>query len=127
MPDTTPKYAFPSPLLTEAPDAPKGIQDLAIAVENTIFSSMPVAASGSSTIGFSNSSDSLKAVTFPVGRFSAPPAVVPFFNNNSSVFIFVSVVVGSLTASGVSFTAIHIQKTVVTIAPMNFTWLAVLF
>jgi hypothetical protein len=121
VPDYTPKYQFPSPLLSEPPDGPKAVKDLATAVEATI-ASLPKVATGWNTLVWTAADTAARTVTFPAGRFTAIPAVTALLASNTTFSLIASVGAVSTTGCTVYGTNIsHLDQT----STQAMTWMAV--
>lgn len=75
------------------------------ALADAVDVKLGVAAAGSVTVAINAAASGTAAVTFPAGRFTAPPAVTATVNAGSVSYI---AGIGSLTASG--FTMLAFQR-----------------
>jgi hypothetical protein len=122
MPNYTPKYQFPSPLLSEAPDGPKAVSDLATAVETKI-DSMPRAASGTTTFNWANAFSTSATITFPAGRFTATPSVTALMGGQTTFYTVGSYAPG-VSTSGATLIGVRTDRSLTTIT-ISANWIAV--
>lgn len=116
MPNTTNGYRYPAQSDPVAQGA-TAIQNLAQDVDSLLG----VAARGKATITFSNVASANVAVTFPAGRFTAPPnAIASATGPASTQYIGV---VFSTTATGATVSARQYQNTPVT-TTVDVAWWA---
>lgn len=103
MAGTTPKYGFPYPTGTDrVADGDNAMQSLAVAIENKLWTvdTRPLPMVASSVFSASPATSQLP-VTFPAGRFTAPPMVIANMSTGGNVALGVNV--GGITASGCTF------------------------
>jgi hypothetical protein len=121
VPEYTPKFAFPSPTLAEAPHGPNNLKALATAVE-TKLTTLPIIAMGTGSVSFANAAQASAAVTFPVGRFTTAPSCAAILTTTTYVYFVCSVI--NITPAGCSFWAVYWNRSLVT-ATLPFLWMAV--
>ena len=104
MPNTTPKYRLPYPLLEEGPNGPVAMQALAEKLEQVIADidrRTYENAGGAVIVQMTDANSTSKAITFPEGAFGVPPICTAVVASRSALVI---AGIGDITKNGMTIT-----------------------